>query len=159
MVMISAIRVIRVNMLRPRIDQHVPPNALPEMTMLVAATALPWIVPSLLWSTHLPQHDQIMIGIVLLGLMCSGATSLGIVPLAALAFVLILGLGQLRLMLYHESIAITLLAAIISLNMVQSILANGRVFVRQIDARGELEEQGQLISLLREFQSSGSDWL
>ena len=158
-ILIAGMRIFQMRMLKRCLDKSVLPNVLPQATMMVVVSALLWVVPSVLWSPMLPQHGQIMVCMVLLGLMCSGATSLGITPLAALLFVVIVGVGQVRMTLYHESVAVTLLAATIPLNMVQAILANARMFVRQIAARGELEEQGQLISLLREFQSSGSDWL
>ena len=158
-IFVACARIIRAKMLKLRIERQIPPNALAETTVLVAVAALLWVVPPLLWSPMLPQNHQIMIGMVLLGLMSSGATSLGIAPMAALVFILVLGVAQVRMTIYHESIAETLLAATIPLSMIQSILANGRVFIRQINSRVELEEQGQLISLLREFQSSGSDWL
>jgi hypothetical protein len=153
---VTSARIVQMKMLKRRLEQPVLPNVLPQVTILIIVAALLWTVPSLLWSPMLPQHHQIMIGMVLLGLMCSGATSLGIVPIAALLFVVIIGAGQVRMTLYHDSVAVTLLAATIPLNMVQSILAAGRMFVRQIYARGELEEQGQLISLLREFQRAGA---
>ena len=158
-VLIAAMRIIHSRKLKPMIDGGIQPHVLRQLIVLVVIAASLWIVPALLWSPVLPQHEQVMIGMVLLGLMCVGATSLGIVPIAAILFVAIIAIGQARMTLYHHSIAITLLAAIIPFNICQSTLAAGRLFARQIFSRGELEEQGQLISLLREFQSSGSDWL
>lgn len=98
-----------------------------------------------------------MIGMVLLGVMCFGATSLAIVPSAGLAFVAIVAAGQIRMALYHDSVAVTLLAITTPVVIGQSIMASARLFARQVQCRGELEEQGQLISLLREFQSSGAN--
>ena len=158
-VLIAMLRVFHSRKLKPMVDGAIHPYVLRELIVLVAVAASLWVVPALLWSPTLPQHEQIMIGMVLLGLMCVGATSLGIVPIAAILFVAIVAIGQARMTFYHHSIAITLLAAVIPFNVCQSILAAGRLFARQVFSRGELEEQGQLISLLREFQSSGSEWL
>ena len=157
--LIATIRLFHSRKFKLMFDGPVDPHVLRELIMLVVVAALLWLVPALLWSHALPLNEQIMIGMVLLGLMCISVTSLGIVPLAAIVFVIIIAIGQTRMTLFHHSLAITLLAATTPLIICQSVLAGAQLFVRQVRSRAELEEQGQLISLLRGFQSSGSDWL
>lgn len=100
-----------------------------------------------------------MIGVVLFGVMCSCATALAIVPVAGLTFIGVIAFGEIRMTLLHDSVAATLMAITAPLLCGQSVIASALQFVPQVQSRSELEEQGQLIKLLREFQASGSEWL
>ncbi|MEO7787282.1 MAG: EAL domain-containing protein [Sphingomicrobium sp.] len=134
-------------------------RAILEMTGLVALTSLCWLVPVFFWSPFMSENDRVLLALVLMGIMAGGSASLGSTPSAALLLIIISSLGQVRMSLYHHSWIVVGLMVTMALALSNGAIASGRLFVRHVRARQELEEQGQLIGLLREFQSSGSDWL
>jgi diguanylate cyclase (GGDEF)-like protein len=134
-------------------------RAFAEITVFVSLFALLWLVPPFLWFGQASPRAQMFIALVFIGMMAGGSTTLGSVPPAATAFVLILGVGLLRITLLFDSWIMTSLALILATVLCHTMISNARLSMRHVQERTELEEQGQLIKLLREFQSSGSEWL
>jgi diguanylate cyclase (GGDEF)-like protein len=134
-------------------------RAFADVTVFVSLFALLWLVPPFFWLGQASPHAQMFITVVFIGMMAGGSTTLGSVPPSATAFVLILGVGLLRITLLFESWILTSLALMLAMVLCHSMISTARLFMRHVQERTELEEQGQLIKLLREFQSSGSEWL
>jgi PAS domain-containing protein len=130
-----------------------------EFTILVSLFALLWLVPPFAWFGQESPREQLFLALVFIGTMAGGSQTLGPVPAAATAFLLILGVGLVRITLLFDSWMMTSLALILALVLSHSMISDARLFVRHVSGRSELEEQGELIKLLREFQSSGSEWL
>jgi len=134
-------------------------RAFVEVTLTAGILATLWLIPAFLWFDQVDSTAQMFITLVIIGLMSGGSATLASVPPAAITFVLILGLALTRITTFIDSWIMTSLALILSLVVCNSVLSGARLFLRHVGARSELEEQGEMIKLLREFQSSGSDWL
>ncbi|MEO6247088.1 MAG: EAL domain-containing protein [Sphingomicrobium sp.] len=135
------------------------PRAFGEITAILAAQALLWLVPAACWFATVDEASRIFITIFLIATMSSATTTLATVPPAAILFVVITSLAVIHITVVIGSPIMAALALLLALVVTSSALSSARLFVGHVRARGELEEQGELIKLLREFQSSGSDWL
>ena len=129
------------------------------ITVMAAAIAALWLIPAFLWAPHLGEQHRIFLAFVTMGVLCAGGPLLFAVPSAAMLFFAIMTIGQVRLSLYHGSWIIVFLSLGMTLVLGSSALTAATMFVRNIRHRRMLHEQGQMITLLREFQSSGSQWL
>ncbi len=125
----------------------------------VSAMALLWLVPAFCWFGTANASAQIVVTMIVIGLMSGGTSNLASVPPAAAAFIVILGLALLRITVQYGNAVMAGLAVILTLVLIHTVLSSARLFSSHVMGRRELEEQGQLIKLLREFQSSGSEWL
>jgi len=135
------------------------PGGFCELTLVTAILGCLWLVPVFLWFGHVDETGQMFVTLVIIGMMSGGSTTLAAVPPASIAFVAILGVALIRITLFLDSWIMTALAVNLALVLCNSVLSGARLFIHHVRARRELEEQGELIKLLREFQSSGSDWL
>lgn len=135
------------------------PGTFGEITATVALQGLLWLVPVFAWFDVVDEPTRMFMTLVVIALMSGGSTTLTMVPPAATLFVFIMFVALVRITVEIDTGGMTGLALILAVILYTSVLSGARLFIRHVRARTELEEQGELIKLLREFQSSGSDWL
>jgi diguanylate cyclase (GGDEF)-like protein/PAS domain S-box-containing protein len=135
------------------------PTGIRSVTTGVGVLALLWAVPMICWFPDASEPQRLLIAIVVTGMMSGGAMTMATVPPAAITYIVVLAVAAIAttLIIGEPLIAGLVLAFAIVLSF--SALWNARQFVSHLRARLELEEQGQLVRLLREFEASGSDWL
>jgi diguanylate cyclase (GGDEF)-like protein len=135
------------------------PTGVRSISTGVGLLALLWSVPMIMWFPTAAEPQRLLIAIVMTGMMSAGAMTMATVPPAAATYIGILALASIAASI---EIGQPLLAALVigfAGTLSWSSLWNARQFVSHLRARLELEEQGQLVRLLREFEASGSDWL
>ncbi|MFC7537131.1 EAL domain-containing protein [Sphingomonas sp. GCM10030256] len=135
------------------------PAELRAVTLVIAALAALWLVPPLVWFARVSLDLQLLVCLLCAGLMSAGSVTLATVPQAATMYVAILTVGTTAMALHFGNSAQVLLTWLYGFVLCWGVLANSRQFVSNVRARLELQEQGELIALLREFEASGSDWL
>jgi diguanylate cyclase (GGDEF)-like protein len=124
--------------------------------LLVAAL---WAVPPVFWFGTVGPAEQLIIAVVVTGMLSGGSITLSTVPPAALIYV-----GVLSCAMFYAEIGIGLsylaiTALAYGVMLCTSTLPFVRQFVSHFRAQEELQEQSQLVQLLRDFDASGSDWL
>ncbi|MES2136000.1 MAG: diguanylate cyclase, partial [Pseudomonadota bacterium] len=127
--------------------------------LMVLGSALMWSVPPLLWHSHAPPHQQLLIFLVTVGMMCGGSVTLASMPIACWTFVLILGAVMTVLDLHIGQPILAVMTVGFTLMLCWIGLRHARSFVEHQRDSIELEEQSELVKLMREFKASGSGWL
>ena len=89
------------------------PDLFREVTVTMGIAGLLWLIPAALWSPLVLDHQRVLLALVMVGMMSGAATTLVGIPPAALPFIAILGFGQLRLSMFHDS----WVAMVLSLNL------------------------------------------
>jgi diguanylate cyclase (GGDEF)-like protein/PAS domain S-box-containing protein len=125
----------------------------------VGLLALFWAVPLMLWYPHGNEPQQLLMAVLVTGMMSGGSVTMASVPPAAFTYIGVLALAALGATAKMHNPLISLLVLVFTGTLCFSSLWSARQFVSHLRARLELEEQGQLVRLLREFEASGSDWL
>lgn len=137
---------------------HSPTSAV-TITIIIALLAAIWCVVPVYWFTLLPPDQQLIVCVTFAGLMCAGSITLIAVPPAALTHVWIytIGCGMLALESGNPELFALLIAysTILSFN----VISNARQFISHTRDRFALREQGEIITLLREFEAPGSGGL
>lgn len=153
-------RAYRALRLRRDVDyaKRKPPN-LKAITTIVALLGTMWLVPPVFWFSHADTEHKMMLGVLLVGLMSAAGVSLATVPQACLVYLAILTLGGVVMTSQSAGFAPTGLMLIFAFAVTAAAIVSARRFVGHVRTQFELEEQSALISLLREFEASGSDWL
>ncbi|MET0294543.1 MAG: EAL domain-containing protein, partial [Phenylobacterium sp.] len=116
-------------------------------------------VPPLFWFAGADATQRFIICSVTAGMICGGSLSLAAVPVAALIFVLSVAAGAVGMMLQLDSAWPMLLLAVYATCVCTLVLQSGKSFKSQHQLRARLEQAGQILELLREFDSSGSGWI
>ena len=129
------------------------------ITTGVTLLAMLWAVPGLLWFTHASHEQQLLIAIVTIGLMSGASVTMSSVPPAAISYILILTAGSALTMMRTGQPLIAILCLAFGGTLCWAVLWSASQSISHYRARLELEEQSQLVKLLREFEASGSDWL
>ena len=126
------------------------------ITWVITILAAMWLVPPFLWFGDVDLAERIVMFLVGMGLMSVGIVTLTTLPRAALHYVVLLGTGNMwmAIQLGHKTLAG--LALIYSVMVIWITLTVARRFFAQVRSRYDLEERGELVSLLREFEASGS---
>lgn len=158
--LICFLRGVRAIRLRHDADYaHEAPATSAAITLIIAVLAIIWCVVPLFWFKLLPPEQQLIVCVTFAGLMCAGSITLIAVPSAALIHVWIytIGCGMLALESGNPELFALLIAysSILSYN----VLSSARQFVSHTRDRLELREQGEIITLLREFEAPGSGGL
>lgn len=135
------------------------PANVDSITIVIACLATLWVVPPLHWFGQVDISLKLVICLLCVGLMSAGCITLSNVPPAAITYVSILTIGTSAAAVQLHSLAQLLLTWVYALVLCYAVMASTRQFVFNVRARLELQEQGELIALLREFEASGSDWL
>ena len=150
-------RSIRAYRLRVDIDyaRRRPADA-QAITWVIATLAMMWLVPPLFWFPQASLPERVILFLVGMGLMSVGIVTLTTLPRAALYYVLQLGAGNLIMAFQLGHKILIGLTIVYCITVIWITLTISRRFFAQIRSRYELEERGELVSLLREFEASGS---
>jgi diguanylate cyclase (GGDEF)-like protein/PAS domain S-box-containing protein len=136
------------------------PPQLKTIVVIVSLLAALWLVPPLFWFGGMDIDEQVLLCILLAGLMSGGSVSLASVPQAGIAYLLILSIGGAAMALQFSDAPQMIMLQLLYLWVLSwAMIRNARRFVSHVRAQLELQEQSELVRLLREFEASGSDWL
>jgi len=149
--------------LRVRVDpgyaQRKPPK-LKAVAVIICLLGLLWLVPPLFWFPTVGLDEKLLLCMLAAGLMCGASVSLASVPQAAIPYVaLMCSGGVLMATQFEDAVQMMLLQLLFAWVLSWAIILNARRFISHVRAQLELQEQSELIRLLREFEASGSDWL
>ena len=148
--------------LRLRLDPEYARRRPPELKAIVAimaALASLWLVPPIFWFEAADIEHKLMMGVLVIALMSAGSVSLASVPQAVLVYLSILTVGGLVMTSQFEQPVHMALMMIFATALSFGAIASARRFIGHVRTQLELREQSELITLLREFEASGSDWL
>ncbi|HTI30696.1 MAG TPA: EAL domain-containing protein [Sphingomonas sp.] len=124
-----------------------------------AIMALVWATAPLLLARDNPT-DLMIVWVVCVTMMSGAAMGLSVLPLATMAYQLIVG-GSLAFATWRVGEPlVALIAGIYAAGMAFSALASGRNFVIHEAQQLQLDEKNEVVSLLlREFDDKGGDWM
>ena len=148
--------------LRIRIDPEYAvrkPPRLVAIVFILGLLAMLWLVPPVFWFSATDYEHQMMLGVLVVALMSAGSVSLASVPQASITYLLILSIGGLVMTSQFNSWVHVALMLLFTMVLCFAAVVNARRFVGHVRTQIEMQEQSELISLLREFEASGSDWL
>ncbi|WP_260483794.1 putative bifunctional diguanylate cyclase/phosphodiesterase [Sphingomicrobium flavum] len=128
-------------------------------TLTVFLLGLFWLVPPLLWFDQASPSAQLLMAVLTAVLVSAGSLTFISVPPAALSFALVTLASVLIISFKMDFPALSVLATIYGMAVIGAITANARQFIANARFTIELEEQGEIIELLREFEASGSGGL
>lgn len=126
------------------------------ITLVITILAAMWLVPPFLWFGSIDLAERVILFLVGMGLMSVGIVTLTTLPRAALNYVLLLSAGNLAMAIQLGNKTLIGLVLLYSITVVWITLTVARRFFAQVRSRYDLEERGELVSLLREFEASGS---
>ncbi len=135
------------------------PAKLGTVVLVLAMLAALWLVPPIFWFSATDSEHQMMLGVLVIALMSAGSVSLASVPQASLTYLMILSTGGLVMTSKFDSRVHVALMLLFTIVLCLAAVVNARRFVSHVRTQIEMQEQSELISLLREFEASGSDWL
>ncbi|MDE2402397.1 MAG: EAL domain-containing protein [Burkholderiales bacterium] len=139
------------------------PAGLRQIAWQVAWLGALWtVVPALMFPTA-DHRGELLICAVMVGMMCAGGLILSAVPMAACAYLFVVGMAcVVAIQRSDYANGLPLLFALVAYLVVMMILvlANGRTFLSRLRTEAENERQRQLINLLlHDFEEHASDWL
>jgi diguanylate cyclase (GGDEF)-like protein len=136
------------------------PVRLGAVMVIIALLASLWLVPPIFWFDQADTEHQMMLGVLVIALMSAGSVSLATLPQVSLLYIILLASGGLVMtsQFTHWPVHMGLMT-IFTVALSISSVASARRFIGHVRTQIELHEQSELISLLREFEASGSDWL
>ena len=138
-------------------EQH--PAKLGTICLIIGLLAALWLVPPLFWFDAAPPMERIFMCVTMAALVSAGSVTLTTVPQAAMIYIGVLTIGCATLALRfgsHEMFGLSFIyTGVLALN----VLSSARQFIAHTRDRIELREQGEIITLLREFEASGSGGL
>ena len=127
--------------------------------LLALGSSSLWSVPPLLWHDYGNSDQRLLIFLTTIGMMCGGCITLASMPLACWTFVLILGGVLIGLELHTQQPILAVMTTGFTLMLCWVGLRHALQFIEHQRDRMELEEQADLVQLMREFEASGSGWL
>ena len=135
------------------------PARLVTICLLVTALATLWLVPIIFWFDTASAEQRLFLCVLVAAMMSAGTLTLVSVPPAAFLYLCIM-LVATSLLTFQLNMQPMLVLVLVYAGMLcWAVIANARHFIDHIRARFELEERGEIIQLLREFQASGSGGL
>jgi diguanylate cyclase (GGDEF)-like protein len=133
--------------------------SVPAVLLGLIVLALLWAVPGIAWLDRVGQNEKILIMLVTTGMIGGASVSLASLPLASFTYIFSLSCVMVKADLALGLPALAAMSVAYAATLFWTSLLYGRQFITHLRTRMELEEQGELIGLLREFEASGSDWL
>jgi diguanylate cyclase (GGDEF)-like protein len=127
--------------------------------LLALGSSSLWSVPPLLWHDYGSSDQRLLIFLTTVGMMCGGCITLSSMPLACWTFVLVLGGVLIGLELHTQQPILAVMTVGFTLMLCWVGLRHALQFIEHQRDRMELEEQADLVQLMREFEASGSGWL
>jgi diguanylate cyclase (GGDEF)-like protein len=126
------------------------------ITWVITTLATLWLVPPFVWFSQVDLNEQVLLFLVGTGLMTVGIVTLTTLPRAALHYVLLLCAGNLMMAITLGNRTLVALTLLYGITVVWVAMTIAQRFFAQVRSRYDLEERGELVSLLREFEASGS---
>ena len=126
------------------------------ITWVITILAMLWLVPPLFWFGQVALPEKVVLLLVGMGLMTVGIVTLTTLPRAALNYVFLLATGNLVMAVQLGNRTLIALTLVYSLMVMWIANSVARRFVGEVRSRYDLEERSELVSLLREFEASGS---
>ncbi|MGH6706079.1 MAG: diguanylate cyclase domain-containing protein, partial [Sphingomicrobium sp.] len=151
-----------VRAVRLRYDQEyaeLHPATLERICVIITMLAALWLVPPLFWFDAAPPLERIFMCVTIAALVSAGSVTLISVPQAAMIYIGVLTIGCATLALRFGSHAMFGLTFVYTGVLALNVLSSARQFIAHARDRIELKEQSEIITLLREFEASGSGGL
>ncbi|MEO5809009.1 MAG: EAL domain-containing protein [Sphingomicrobium sp.] len=148
--------------LRLRIDvdyARSKPPSLFTITLIVSMLATMWLVPPIFWFDSAGPSQRLFLCVLAAALISAGSVTMVSLPAAALSYIMIMLVACLTITWKLDNIPLMLLSVIYAGMLVGAVIANARQFIANARATLDLEERGEIIQLLREFESAGSGGL
>ncbi len=157
---LCSIRLIRIFRLRRNREYAATkPPTIRTIMPPIFLLSLFWAFPLIRWFDGAPEHDQMIIILVMFGLASGASVTLSTVPPAALTYLAVITVAGLWSLSPLQPLVVALLLPMFAALLSFAVLWNARQFTGHLAASLELREKGELINLLREFDASGSEWL
>ena len=151
------VRAVRLRHDREYARAH-PPSMVAICSIVTALAAL-WLVPVIFWFDTATAGQRTFLSVLVAALMSAGTLTMVSVPPAALLYVCMMLVATSLITVELHAMMMLVLALIYASMLCWAVVANARHFIDHVRARFELEERGEIIQLLREFQASGSGGL
>lgn len=132
------------------------PAKVAAILAVVAILATLWLVPPLLFFGNATKTDQLLLLFLTMGLLSAGSYTLSTLPAVAVTYIWLLAVGGIVMCLRLGETALAVLAPIYAVVMSGAVISHARQFINHVRSRLQLQEQGELVKLLQEFQASGS---
>ncbi len=143
----------------PTYAERKPPELI-SIVVIVSILGLLWLVPPTLWFAHADFDQKLVLCLLGVGLMSGASVSLATVPQAALPYFAIMSTGGVLMAIQFDNAdSIIALELLYTWVLSWAVIVNARRFISHVRVQLDLQEQSQLVQLLREFEASGSDWL
>jgi len=160
-VVVLAMRAWAVTRARPRPTAS--RRAMRRAALHAAGLGVLWAVMPMLLFPGATGAQQLLVAVVTTGMLGAGGLALASIPLAATAYVLVIGTASaltLALARFELSAAVSALLAIYSAIVIGGIWATARLFGARLMAEAETARQNEVIGLLlRDFEENASDVL
>lgn len=151
-------RALRVR-LDPQYARRKPPE-LKAIIIIIGLLALLWLVPPMFWFDQIDFDEKVLLCIVMAGLMSGASVSLASVPQAGIPYVALMCVGGVLMgARFDDPVQMVVLQILFAAVLSWAMVLNARRFISHVRSQLELQEQSELVRLLREFEASGSDWL
>ena len=135
------------------------PAKLETICIIITLLAALWLVPPLFWFDAAPPLERIFMCVTIAALVSAGSITLVSVPQAAIIYIGVLTIGCATLALRFGSNAMFGLTFVYAGVLALNVLSSARQFIAHTRDRIELKEQAEIITLLREFEATGSGGL
>ena len=154
---IRFVRAVRLRHDRDYARAH--PPQVGRISIIVFALAALWLVPIIFWFESAGPEQRLFLCVLIAALMSAGTLTLASIPPAAILYLCIMLVATLLLAIELQVWPIMSLALLYAGMLGWAVITNARQFIDHVRARVELEERGEIIQLLREFEASGSGGL
>jgi len=153
-------RSIRAIRLRSNAEYHRrrPPTAW-TITIVGSCLAALWLVPPLFFFERADTPDKIVLLIISVGLVSAASFTMATIPLAALVQIWSLVIAATFMAVHFHEPWLAVLMPVYGVVMSGAVVAHARQFISHVRGRLQVQEQGELLELLQEFQASGTGGL
>lgn len=135
------------------------PTSFAHVTRAICVIAFLWLIPPFLWFDGASAEAQLYMTVLIAVLLSAGSITMVTVPTAALSYMLVMLAGAIAITVKIDNVPMFLMSLIYAAALAWAITANARRFIAHARSRLELQEKGEIIELLREFEAAGSGGL
>jgi PAS domain-containing protein len=135
-----------------------PPTAW-TITVVGSCLAALWWVPPMFFFEPADTADKIVLLIIIIGLVSAASFTMATIPLAALVQIWSLVISATFMAVQFHEPWLAVLMPVFGLVMSGAVIAHARQFISHVRGRLQVQEQGELLELLQEFQASGTGGL
>ncbi|WP_187107772.1 putative bifunctional diguanylate cyclase/phosphodiesterase [Sphingomonas xanthus] len=126
---------------------------------IIVLLASLWLVPALFWFNAAGPEERLFMCVTMAALISAGSMTLVSLPQAALLYILTITVGCAALTIQVHSPTMFALVLVYAGVLTANMLGSARQFIAHTRDRIELREQGEIITLLRELETTGSGGL